>query len=63
LENGAWFTGSLPPILSSLSEVRNPAAHQSRIDRDTAQHWRNQLLGIGSKGDLADLAAVRPKRG
>lgn len=62
LENGAWFTGSLPAILDSLREVRNPAAHEGRIDRDTAQLCRNQLLGVGSKGHLVELATVRPRR-
>ena len=62
LENGAWFTASLPAVLDDLASVRNPAAHQGRVDRDTASRWRNQVLGVGAKGHLVELAAVRPKR-
>ena len=62
LENGAWFTGQLPAVLEGLRELRNLAAHEDRVDRDDAMLWRNQLLGVGSKGHLVDLAAVRLRR-
>lgn len=62
VENGAWFTGSLPPILEALRGVRNPGVHEVPVDRDTATRWRNQLLGVGSKGHLVDLAAVKAIR-
>ena len=64
LENGAWFTGQLPAILDDLTEVRNAAAHSDgQVGRDVATRWRNRLLGVGSHGDIAQLAAVRLKRG
>jgi hypothetical protein len=62
VENGAWFTGQLPAILDALRGVRNPAVHEGRVDRETAARWRNQILGVGSKGHLTDLAAVRARR-
>jgi hypothetical protein len=63
LENGGWFTGSLPPILDEFRAVRNDGTHSSRVDRATATHWRNRLLGVGCKGVLVDLAETRLKAG
>ena len=62
VENGGWFTGQLPAVLDALRVVRNPAVHEGRVDRETAARWRNQILGVGSKGHLTDLAAVRTRR-
>lgn len=62
LENGAWFTTQLPPILDALREVRNSAAHGARVSADVATHWRTQILGVGSRGHLVDLAAVKLRR-
>jgi len=56
---GEWFTASLPPILKELAEVRNPAAHSARTDRETVRKQRNRFLGIGCEGDLVRLAKVR----
>jgi hypothetical protein len=56
---GEWFTASLPPILKELAEVRNPAAHSVRTDRETVRKKRNRFLGIGCEGDLVRLAKVR----
>lgn len=61
LANGGWFAASLPSTLDALRDVRNPGAHEKRIDRDTAARWRNQLLGVGCEGVLVDLAKVRLK--
>ena len=51
-----WLTVSLPPILDGLRKVRNPAVHSARVDRKTATHWRNRMLGIGTEGIFAALA-------
>lgn len=56
LRDGGWFTGPLPAILDDLRTVRNPAVHSARIDRKTALHWRNRMLGIGVEGIFARLA-------
>jgi hypothetical protein len=61
LTNGSWFAGQLPAILDELRSVRNPGAHASRIDRQTALRWRNRLLGVGSIGDFVELARTRPR--
>ncbi len=54
-----WFTASLPAILRDLANIRNPAAHSERIDREQARKRRNRFLGIGCEGDLVRLAKVR----
>jgi hypothetical protein len=59
LQHGVWFTGSLPAILDEFREVRNPGAHEARIDRQTATRWRNRLVGVGCVGDFVELARVR----
>src|SRR6476469_9143043 len=59
LENGAWFTTSLPPVLDDFRPLRNEGTHQSRVDRATALHWRDRLLGVGCAGDFVDLSKVR----
>jgi hypothetical protein len=61
LSHGAWFTGQLPAILETLARARNPAAHGELVDRDHIMQLRNQLIGVGYKGDLLDLAQVRVK--
>ena len=61
LEHGGWFTSSLPAVLEEFARVRNAGAHVARVDRRTATHWRNQLLGVGCTGVFVDLAKVRPK--
>lgn len=61
LANGVWFTGQLPVILDGFAAVRNPGTHVDRVDRQTALHWRNRLLGVGSVGDFVELARVKPK--
>lgn len=56
LTHGEWFTSSLPPVLRELSELRNPAAHATRIGRETATKIRNRTLGVGCQGTLVELA-------
>jgi hypothetical protein len=58
LRNGTYFTGRLPYVLEGFRSVRNDGAHSVVIDRDTAIHWRNQLMGIGCQGVLVDLSKV-----
>jgi hypothetical protein len=59
LENARWFRESFPAVLDALADARNPAAHSATIDRDTAAHWRNRLVGIGCEGELVTLARTR----
>jgi len=61
LSNGSWFTAQLPPILEELRDVRNPAAHESRVGRDEATKWRNRILGVGLQGMIVDLARTTLK--
>lgn len=58
LRNGVWFTGSLPAILDSVAEVRNPAAHAEAVSREAVTQLRAQLVGVGCKGALVELAGV-----
>ena len=59
LANGDWFASSLPPILDDLAQYRNAAAHRGTVSREDVVRWRNRLIGVGSKGDLLELAQVR----
>ncbi len=61
LVHGAWFTGSLPAILDDFRGARNEGTHESRVDRATAERWRNRLLGVGCAGDFVELAKVKVK--
>jgi hypothetical protein len=61
LDDRGWFRGSLPPILADLANARNPGAHIAVVDRATATHWRNRLVGVGCEGDLVSLAKARVK--
>ena len=44
LVNGGWLTGQFAAVLDEFRAVRNEGTHESRIDRKTATHWRNQML-------------------
>jgi hypothetical protein len=59
LRNGDWFATSLPPILRELAEIRNSAAHSGRASREVVTRLRNQMLGIGGGGAIAELGKVR----
>ncbi len=61
LDAGEWFTSSLPPILKELTELRNPAAHGGTLSRDDAIKLRNRMIGVGSLGQLVQLAQVRSR--
>jgi hypothetical protein len=61
LINGDWLLTSGGQVLQSFSRHRNPAAHSDVVNRDDARKLRNQLLGIGSHGDLVQLAATRSR--
>jgi hypothetical protein len=58
LENGSWFTASLPPILNELRGVRNPASHGNPVARERIEQLRASLIGVGCKGTLIELAEV-----
>lgn len=60
LDNGDWFVDGLPSLLAEVVQVRNPGVHRERIDREAATRLRNKLMGVGSLGDLVQLARVRP---
>jgi hypothetical protein len=59
LVNGAWLTGAFAAVLDEFRAVRNVGTHERRIDRKTATHWRNQMLGVGCMGHLVELAKVK----
>lgn len=59
LEGGEFFTASLPAILKELTDLRNPAAHGGTIAREDAIKLRNRMIGVGSLGQLLQLAQVR----
>jgi hypothetical protein len=60
LRNGDWFAASLPAVLRELADLRNPAAHSGRANREVVTRIRNQLLGVGVPGALVELGKVRP---
>ena len=61
LVDARWFRDGFPAVLDALAEARNAAAHTGAIDRDTAAHWRNRLVGVGCEGELVALARIRLK--
>jgi hypothetical protein len=61
LVHGEWFTASLPPVLNSLADLRNPAAHAECTTRQQASELRDRVLGVGSVGLLSELAKVRTR--
>jgi hypothetical protein len=61
LEHGAWFAASLPPMLEELREVRNPATHGGRVERQQVERMRAKWIGVGCKGSLVELAGVRAR--
>ena len=62
LDHGAWFTMNFPAIVEEIRRIRNPGAHEERVDRETATRLRNQLVGIGCTGTFNELAKVRAKK-
>jgi hypothetical protein len=61
LVNGGWLTTPFAAVLDEFRTVRNEGTHERRIDRRTATHWRNQMLGVGCVGQFVELAKVRSK--
>jgi hypothetical protein len=59
LANGGWLTGPFAAVLDEFRSVRNEGTHERRIDRKTATHWRNQMLGVGCAGHLVELAKAK----
>jgi hypothetical protein len=59
LHQGEWFTASLPPIMRHLAELRNPAAHSTKVGREDARRTRDAMVGVGSVGTLVELGRVR----
>ncbi len=63
LVHGERFTASLPPVLRKLGDLRNPAAHSGRIERQAATELRNSVPGVGNlqiSGDGVSRITVRP---
>jgi len=60
LRNGDWFVDTFPAVLSDVAGVRNPAAHRSRTDAETAIRLRNRLMGVGDRAILVELTRVQP---
>ena len=59
LINGGWLTGQFAAVLDQFRKILNDGTHGIRIDRKTATHRRNQLLGVGCPGHLVELAKVK----
>lgn len=59
LVRGDWFVDGLPGLLKGLSALRNPAAHGREVTRAEVIALRDEMVGVGCKGWLLDLAAVR----
>jgi hypothetical protein len=55
LNDRGWFSGQLSPMLGVFAEVRNTGVHETRVDRATAAHWRDRLLGVGQEGVFVRL--------
>lgn len=58
LREGKWFAEQLPPIIEVIAKERNKASHCSPISPDVITQLRNQLIGVGSEGELIKLARV-----
>jgi hypothetical protein len=56
---GRWAAESLPAILGELADVRNPAAHNAALDRETVRRLRNKYIGVGCEGELVRIAKVK----
>jgi hypothetical protein len=57
---GRWFAGTLPAVLESFRQVRNPGSHVAVVAREPAIAWRDRLLGVGEDGILVRLTRCRP---
>ena len=59
LRDSRWVLDQLPSRLGDWPDVRNRAAHTSRVTRGEALEWRNELVGVGCEGILPRLGRVR----
>jgi hypothetical protein len=60
LTNAAWATASMPSVVAELAGVRNSGAHTGRITREAARAVRDAHLGVGTLGQLVELARTHP---
>ncbi len=61
LQNGEWFAVSLPPVMDAVRRLRNEGAHGGVVTRERVVELRNELIGVGCKGSLVELAGVTPR--
>jgi hypothetical protein len=61
LHNGSWSANTFPVVINGFRQVRNPGTHAAAIDRQTASHWRQRLIGVGCTGELVELARTSVK--
>lgn len=54
-----WLIGRLPHELSSLVELRNPAAHGAVLAAERVARERERVLGIGCEGLIVQLGRVK----
>lgn len=56
-----WILGSLPPQLTALAGLRNPAAHSQSVARKSVMQLREEILGIGYEGLIVQMARARQR--
>lgn len=62
LKQGDWLIKDFTSIVARLAPVRNDAAHDERVDLQTATEWRNAFLGVGRGSILVDLTRVQRRK-
>jgi hypothetical protein len=60
--NAEWLL-SLPERLAGLADLRNPAAHHGRAMREAVSDAREEVLGIGCRGLLVEIAEAKARAG
>jgi hypothetical protein len=58
--HGRWLVDQLAPVMDELARYRNDAAHSDRCRREDVLPLRNQIMGVGCEGILAQLSKVSP---
>jgi hypothetical protein len=58
-----WLLDGLPTRLAGLAELRNPAAHHGRASREAVGDAREEVLGIGCRGLLVEIAEAKARTG
>ena len=56
---GTWLTGILPARLEVLADLRNAAAHSATAAREQVSDARDEILGIGRDGLIAQIARAK----